>query len=110
LEGKIVDRDHGCRARAAIIDEIGGGQPRLPVMAVNNVGPEMRTFSESEASGDLAKRPEPEGIVRPIAPVRSCVGTACAREKMWSIEDKEVKPGGACAQHPGAAAKKVWLR
>jgi hypothetical protein len=39
LEGKIMERDHGCRARPAVIGEIGGGQPCLPVMRVNDSGP-----------------------------------------------------------------------
>ena len=102
-----MDRDHGCRARAAIIGEIGGGQPRLPIMPVHNAGPKLRTFPQREASRDLAKRSEPEGIIRPIKPIRSHIGATRTREEMRSIEHEKVEPSGVCTQHLGATTEKV---
>ena len=104
-----MDRDHGCRARAAIIGEIGGGQPRLPIMPVHNAGPKLRTFPQREASRDLAKRSEPEGIIRPIKPIRSHIGATRTREEMRSIEHEKVEPSGVCTQHLGATTEKVRL-
>ena len=57
LEGEIVDRQHRGGPRLAGELEVGRSEARLPVVAVDQIGPPVGEPAKADVGGDAASSP-----------------------------------------------------
>ncbi len=85
LIGQVVDGKDGGRAIRLAMQQ-GGYQPRLPVVAVDDLRPPVQQGTPQADAGDrLAEEHEAVGIVAPVAPTGVRVGIALPREMVGGI-------------------------
>ncbi len=104
-ESHVVDREHGADPRRLAEPQIGGGQPRLPVVRLENVGLDAGHQPGREVGGHAAQGREPEGIVGPVGPVRGHVGIAVAVEQVGRVDHEHVQTRHARREEPRRAAE-----
>ena len=103
LEGEVVDGDH--RRRPAT--QVGGRQPRLPIMSVHQSRPVIRHQPLADLGGGLGEGAEAKRIVLPIEPGVVDVRIALAPIKMRRVEDEELELAGASFEQPRRAAMQI---
>ena len=107
LEGEIVDGHDGGRPRPSGQRQIGRGEPRLPVVGVDEIGPPPREDAET----DLARRPGEGGeapvVVGPVVPGGILIKAAGALEEVRGLNQEEPEPAGPARQEPAGPAHEV---
>ena len=108
LEGEIVDGHDGGRPRPAGQRQIGRGEPRLPVVGMDEVGPPPRQDAPAELARGPGERCEAPVIVGPVVPGRILIEAADALEEMWCFDQEEPeRAGSARRQEPAGSAHEV---
>ena len=92
LKGEVVDREHGSRPWPAVIGEISECERRLPIVDVDDIGPQSRNITEPDLRRRPGERREPHGVVRPILAIGVDIGGACTREEVRRVERENVLP------------------
>ena len=107
LEGHVVDRGDDARARPVGVVEIGGRERRLPVMRVNDLGPERIDRSEPDVRANPRKRREPLRIVGPVKPVGPEIRIAGPVVEMRRVDREQVEPGRVAGEDPRRSAEQI---
>jgi hypothetical protein len=107
LEREIVDRRHDLRARPAGIGEVGGREPRLPVMQMD----EARSPAVYTVETDIGSRPrercETKRVVRPVTTIAAKVRVVRTIEEVRGVDDEKIEAGDRCRNDLCRAAEQV---
>jgi|GEM_PF-3136810 len=110
LKGEIVDGHHCSRPRpgpgrwSGIQGQIGGQQPRLPVVRMDDRRPPIRIGPAGERRPRPGQGTEAQPVVRPVGPVRPGIRVARPCEEGRRLEQINDKPPMIDAPQPAGSA------
>ncbi len=92
--------DHSRPVVTGVVVQIGGREPRLPIMRVHDIGREHRDRALAQRGRPPAQCGETLRIVGPIRPVRPGIWAARASKQVRCIERDHIQPGRATRAQP----------
>ena len=84
---------------------VGGREPCLPIMRMDDVGHEIRHVTQPDVGGHVRERGKAQAVVRPIRSLGRRIRIAGTAEQMWRIEHEQIELAGARFQQPRDAAE-----
>ena len=106
-KGEVVDRRHGAGLRVLREVQVGRREARLPVMAVDDVGPVVGDQAGPDPRRDEAQRAETGAVVRPFRPVGRQIRIAGPIVEMRGVDGEEVEPSRPAGEDACRAAEQV---
>ena len=108
LKGDVVDGQNRLAAAVAVIGKIRRGQPRLPVMRMQDIGFPVRQPFAGDPGGDPGQGRKPDGIVGMFALQRRIRPTVAVKE-VRRVQKQHRHARDGPRQHPPRPAPQVAL-
>ncbi len=97
--------DRGWPRLFAIV-KIGCGKAGLPIVRMDHVGRKARHETPANGGGNLSKRREAKGVIRPVGAARCDIGVSGAVIEVGRVENEKIEIPRLSPENAGTPAEK----